>query len=108
MDKFVIRKTSQPTKRVIVDDHDSSDSDCELHPLKKVAAMSSAGSIKMRAYKSKLTYTASWKKIYPWMKYDSHLRGMVCTVCKDYGKVPVQARGAWVTRAVDNWVKATE
>ena len=108
MDRFVIRKTTQLTKRVIADDHDSSDSDCELHPPKKAAATSSAGSIKMRAYKSKLTYNASWKKIYPWMNYDSHLRGMVCTVCKDYGKVPVQARGAWVTRAVDNWVKATE
>ena len=33
---------------------------------------------------------------------------MVCTVCKNYGKVSVQARGAWVTRAVNNWVKATE
>ena len=32
---------------------------------------------------------------------------MVCTVCKTYGKVPVQARGAWVTCPVDNWVKAT-
>ena len=32
---------------------------------------------------------------------------MVCTVCKLYGKVPVQAKGAWVTRPVNNWVKAT-
>lgn len=41
------------------------------------------------------------------MDYDSNLKGMVCTVCKTYEKVPVQARGAWVTRPVDNWVKAT-
>ena len=34
---------------------------------------------------------------------------MVCTVFKDYGIVPVQARGAWVTtRAVDNSVKTTK
>ena len=28
-------------------------------------------------------------------------------VCKDYGKVPAQARGAWVTRPVNNWPKAS-
>lgn len=27
--------------------------------------------------------------------------------CKVYGKVPVQAKGAWVTRPVNNWAKAT-
>ena len=31
---------------------------------------------------------------------------MICTVCKVYGVVPVQARGAWATRPVNNWVKA--
>ena len=41
------------------------------------------------------------------MNYDSTLKGMVCTVCKVYGKVPVQAKGAWVTRSVNNWAKAT-
>ena len=41
------------------------------------------------------------------MDYDPTQKGMVCTVCKVYGKVPVQARGAWVTRPVNNWVKAT-
>ena len=41
------------------------------------------------------------------MDYDSVMKGMVCIVCKAYGKVPVQARGAWVTRPVSNWVKAT-
>ena len=41
------------------------------------------------------------------MDYDPTQKGMVCIVCKVYGKVPVQARGAWVTRPVNNWVKAT-
>ena len=63
----------------------------------------------MRDFKTKLVYNDSWKKKYPQMDYDSNLLhvGMVCTVSKNYGKVPVQSRGAWVTRAVDNWVKAT-
>lgn len=41
------------------------------------------------------------------MNYDSTLKGMVCTVCKVYGKVLVQAKGAWVTRPVNNWAEAT-
>lgn len=32
---------------------------------------------------------------------------MFCTVCKVYGKVPIQAKGAWVTRPLSNWVKVT-
>ncbi len=32
---------------------------------------------------------------------------MLCSICKEHGKVQVQARGAWVTRPVSNWVKAT-
>ena len=40
------------------------------------------------------------------MDYDSGLKGVVCTVCKNYGiqKVP---SSAWVTRPVDNWMKFT-
>ena len=33
---------------------------------------------------------------------------MLCSVCKKYGKPPVQAHGAWVQRPVANWAKATE
>ena len=33
---------------------------------------------------------------------------MVCTVYKAYVIVPSQAKGAWVTRAVDNWTKTPE
>ena len=32
---------------------------------------------------------------------------MVCSVCTSFGKVPVEAKGAWVTRPVSNCVKAT-
>ena len=62
----------------------------------------------MQGCQTKLTYDASWEKIYPWMNYDSHLRHAVCIVCKDYDKVPVQEMGALVTGALANWVKATE
>ena len=42
------------------------------------------------------------------MIYDKHQSGMLCSVCTNYGKPPVQARGAWVTRAINNWPKATD
>ena len=61
----------------------------------------------MRSYKDNLSYDPKWKRQYPWMDYDSAAKGMVCVVCTSCGKVPVQAKGAWVTRPVSNWVKAT-
>ncbi len=60
----------------------------------------------MRAYKNNLKYDSAWKKTYPWIEYDTSNQGMLCSICKEHGKVPVQARGAWVTRPVNNWVKA--
>ena len=42
------------------------------------------------------------------MTYDKHEREMICTVCRKYGKPPVQTHGAWVTRAINNWQKATD
>ena len=41
------------------------------------------------------------------MNFNSTLKGMVCTDCEVYEKVPVQAKGTWVTRPVNNWAKAT-
>ncbi len=100
MDKFVIRNAaSQGTKRTTAESRDSSDSNSELQPPEKTAATESS---RVRAYKDKLSYNPSWKK-HSWMEYDSTQKGMVCTVCKAYGKVPVQARGAWVTWPVNNW-----
>ena len=60
----------------------------------------------MRAYKDNLVYNPTWKNEYTWMDYDSFQNGMVCTICNFHGKPPVQARGAWVTRPINNWVKA--
>ena len=42
------------------------------------------------------------------MLYNEQEGGMFCTPCQKYGKPPVQAHGAWVTRPISNWVKATE
>ena len=65
----------------------------------------------LQKYKDKLTYDPSWKKKHPWMDciHDSttNENGMICTVCKAFCNPPVQARGAWVTRPINNWVKAT-
>ena len=91
MDKFVIRKPSKPAKRGSADGHASSDSDIEQQPPQKVAATSSSVSLRMRTYKNNLTYKEEWKKQYPWMDYGSNLKGMVCTVCKTYGKVRTSA-----------------
>lgn len=113
MDKFVIR--TPISKRLACADGTSSDSEPEedsLQPppaksLATVGSKASSSQSKMAMYKSKLTYDSNWKKKYPWMDYDSVLKGMVCSTCKVYGKVPVQARGAWVTRPVNHWAKAT-
>ena len=41
------------------------------------------------------------------MEYNSCSKGMVCSVYTSFGKVSVQAKGAWVTQRVCNWVKGT-
>ena len=99
MDKFVIITAPRETINTIDDSSSSNDSDSELQPPKKVA--------KMSHYKDNLTYNPAWKKRYNWMDYDSALNGMVCKVCMTYGHAPAQARGAWITRGINNWVKAT-
>ncbi len=40
------------------------------------------------------------------MVYNELEGDMLCAVCQKYGKPPVQARGAWVTRPINNWSKA--
>ena len=94
--------TSQPRKR-----HGPCEFDCAVRSPEKIAATSSSSTNNRPNYKKNLTYDASWKKKHSWMNYDSTSKCMVCTVCKVYGKVPVQAKGAWVKRPVSNWVKAT-
>lgn len=34
-------------------------------------------------------------------------KGMISTVCTQFGKVPRQPTGTWVTRPIDNWTMAT-
>ena len=123
MDKCVTKLPSTATKSRSEDIHcDSSESSSDLElsePPEKTTALSdfsaqsssqsysSSSSCKMRSYKDNLSYDPKWKTKYPWMDYNSTLKGMVCAVCKAYGKVPIQAKGAWVTRPASNWVKAT-
>lgn len=42
------------------------------------------------------------------MEYDEKEGDMFCSVCKKYGKPPVQARATWVQHPINNWTKATE
>ena len=63
---------------------------------------------KMRLYKKNMRYNPSWQKKWNWVVYDKNEEGMLCLVCMKHGKPPPQARGAWVTRPVRNWAKATE
>ena len=102
---------STTTKRKSEDIHcDSSESSSDLElseppekhfliSLLRVQA-SLAAQCTMRSYKDNLSYDPTWETKYPWMDYK---KGMVCTVCKVYE----QAKGAWITRPVSNWVKAT-
>ena len=63
---------------------------------------------KMRQHKSSFKYNPDWKAKWHWIKYDEDKDGMFCTFCKKHGKPPAVARGAWTSRPVNNWVKATE
>ena len=120
MDKFVKRFRAEQTRPLTDDSESASDFELTLQPPpRKAAALagdpssddqwphsssSSSCSSKMRAYKDKLSYNPAWKEKHHWLECNAS--GMICTVCKLYGVVPVQARGAWVTRPVNNWVKA--
>ena len=55
-----------------------------------------------------LKYNLEWAVKWRWMQYDEQECGMVCTYCKRFGKQPVAAHGAWMSRPINNWVKATE
>lgn len=63
---------------------------------------------RMKMYKKKLKFNLKWKEKFKWIEYNQQVDGMFCQVCKQYGKPPASARGAWVTKPVNNWVKATE
>ena len=40
--------------------------------------------------------------------HDSNkVNGMICTICNAFGNPPIQARGAWVSRPINNCVNAT-
>ena len=43
--------------------------------------------------------------MHPWFNHKRECYD--CTVCNAFGNPPVQAQGAWVTRPINNWVKAT-
>ena len=53
---------------------------------------SSSSSSTMLSCKANLLYDPKWKKQYPWMEYNSSMKGMVCSVCTAFGKVPIQAK----------------
>ena len=76
------------------------------------AASSSCGSgdttSRIKVYKSKLRYNPEWRLKWPWIEYNDAGEGMLCSLCKQFGNPPSQAHGAWVTRPICNWVKATE
>ncbi len=62
---------------------------------------------KMKMYKKNLKFNPKWKDKWCWIDYLPN-DGMYCSICKRFGKPPPSARGAWVSKPVANWVKATE
>ena len=63
---------------------------------------------RMKRYKHQLKYNPEWAVKWQWMQYDEQKGGMICTCCKKFGRPPVVSRGAWVSRPINNWVKATK
>ena len=47
-----------------------------------------------------IRFNPEWKAKFQWIIYNEHQGGILCSVCTKYGKPPIQARGAWVTRAI--------
>jgi len=92
--------------------YQSSDDQQSLVPSAKQPSCQCAGklsvSAKMRAYKSHMRYNRDWEKKWQWLLYDEVEDGMLCSICTKFGKPPPQSHGAWVTRAIQNWGKATE
>ena len=72
------------------------------------ASKESSFNERIKSYKKNLKYNVEWKVKWKWMVYDEQEGGMFCTPCQKYCKPPAQARGAWVTRPISNWVKTTE
>ena len=123
MDRFVVRKhrtaesddaESQACGSTSSEHQQSQSSDGQesLVPSAKRPSCQCAGklsvSAKMRAYKSHMRYNWDWEKKWQWLLYDEVEDGMLCSICTKFGKPPPQSHGAWVTRAIRNWGKATE
>jgi hypothetical protein len=99
MDKFVIRvsRKSSESDRSNADEPSTSSKRPRLD--KGPEATNTTGEVteRMRLYKDNLRFSPEWKKKWTWIEYKEE-GGMFCSVCKKYGKPPVQARGAWVQR----------
>ena len=63
---------------------------------------------KMKVYKKNLKFNPKWGSKWHWVEYSQQEEGMFCEICRKYGKPPASARGAWTSKPVKNWVKATE
>ena len=103
MDRFVIRT---PRSLATEANNDEGPSTSQGSAAKRPRL--STPTEKMRQYKSSLKYNPDWKAKWRWIEYDEDKDGMFCTFCKKHGKPPAVACGAWTSRPVNNWVKATE
>ncbi len=102
MDRFVLRllrEDNQPS---------SSSSSRKIPCLDNTGSSSQTVTERMRQYKENLQYNPEWKTKWLWMEYSEEDGGMFCSVCKTHGRPPVQARGAWVERLINNWIDVTE
>ena len=91
----------------------ASGSDGDLLTTSKRPCLSSGGggpttaAEKMKMYKKNLKFNPKWKDKWHWIDYAPN-DGMYCSICKKFGKPPPSAHGAWVSKPIANWVKATE
>ena len=63
---------------------------------------------KISAQQKKLGYKKVWEKVYPWIQYEDPEVGMLCTLCKKWGRPSPNAKGEWRTRGIVDWNHTTE
>ena len=115
MYRFVVRRPrdTSANSSSSVAGSSTSTTDIEEHDITTAAkrpriATSASKNEKMRQYKQNMKYSPDWKAKWNWILYDQLQDGMFCSYCKKYGKPPVGTHGAWVTRPISNWAKATQ
>ena len=53
-------------------------------------------------------YSKEWNETFPWLELDENLQGSFCKLCKKGGRSLQKTGGAWITKPLTDWKKATQ